>query len=179
MDHGTLTDNNGKQSDFRHVVLIMTSNVGARELEKGRVGFSGEAEGAVGDDDKEFKTLFSPEFRNRLDARVRFGRLSPEVMHRIVDKFIAELEGQLAERKVVLKITPSTQTYLARKGFDPKMGARPMARLIHDEVRKPLADELLFGRLAKGGTVTVDEAEGKLVFQIDERVAPTGPKVVA
>ena len=179
MDHGTLTDNNGKQSDFRHVILIMTSNVGARDLEKGRVGFTGSAEGMEGDDDKEFKTLFNPEFRNRLDARIRFGRLSPEVMHRIVDKFIAELEGQLAERKVVLKITPAAQSYLGRKGFDPKMGARPMARIIHDEVRKCLADELLFGRLAKGGTVTVDEADGKLLFQIDERVAPQGPKVVA
>ena len=147
----------------------MTSNVGARELEKGRVGFTGDGAEAY-DDDKEFKTTFSPEFRNRLDARVRFGRLTPGVMARIVDKFVAELEGQLAERKVVLKVTPPAQTWLAEKGFDPKMGARPMARLLHDEVRKPLADELLFGRLARGGQVTVDLGEdGKLVFRIEER----------
>ena len=170
MDHGTLTDNNGKSSDFRHVVLIMTSNVGARDMEKGRVGFAGD-DGMGGDDDKEYKNLFSPEFRNRLDARIRFGRLSPSVMARIVDKFIAELEGQLAERKVVLKVATAAQTYLAEKGFDPKFGARPMSRLIHDEIRKPLADELLFGRLAKGGTVTVDlDEQGKLVFRIEERL---------
>jgi ATP-dependent Clp protease ATP-binding subunit ClpA len=171
MDHGTLTDNNGKQTDFRHVVLIMTSNVGARELERGKLGFAGESQ--AGDDDKEFKTLFSPEFRNRLDARVKFGRLAPEVMHRIVDKFIAELGAQLAERKVTLVLTDAARAWLAGRGFDPKMGARPMARLIHESVRKPLADELLFGRLQKGGRVALDVGDDKLVFVIEERSAQT------
>jgi ATP-dependent Clp protease ATP-binding subunit ClpA len=179
MDHGTLTDNNGKQADFRHVILIMTSNVGARDLEKGRVGFADQAGTAAGDDDKEFKTLFSPEFRNRLDARVKFGRLSQATMMKIVDKFLAELEGQLAARKVVLEVDEAARRLLADRGFDPKMGARPMARLIHEELRKPLADELLFGRLQKGGTVHVSTAEGsapsggdaepKLVFEVEAR----------
>jgi ATP-dependent Clp protease ATP-binding subunit ClpA len=169
MDHGTLTDNNGKSSDFRHVVLIMTSNVGARELEKGRVGF-GAAQLQDGEEDKEFKSMFSPEFRNRLDARVRFGRLSPEVMGRIVDKFLAELEGQLGERKVTLTLDPQARKYLAEKGYDPKFGARPLSRLIHDEVRKPLADELLFGKLARGGAVTVTvDGDGQLAFEFEER----------
>ena len=158
MDHATLTDNNGKTADFRHVVLIMTSNVGARDLEKGRVGFA-ELAMAGGDDDKEFKNLFSPEFRNRLDARVRFGRLSPETMLKVVDKFVAELQGQLGERRVVIEISLAAKKYLADKGFDPKMGARPLARLIHDEMRRPLADEVLFGKLQKGGVVLVDVAE--------------------
>ena len=167
MDHGTLTDNNGKSADFRHVVLIMTSNVGARDLEKGRVGFGG-GEGE-GDDDKEFKSLFSPEFRNRLDARVRFGRLDEKTMVRIVDKFIAELEGQLSERRVVLDVDDDAKKYLAAKGFDPKFGARPLARLIHEEIRKPLADELLFGSLQRGGTVTVTAEDGKLTFSYEAR----------
>ncbi len=161
MDHGTLTDNNGKQADFRHVILIMTSNVGARELEKGRVGFADATSTAMGDDDKEYKALFSPEFRNRLDARVKFGRLSQSTMLRIVDKFLGELEGQLGERKVVMDVGEEARVYLAEKGFDPKMGARPMARLIHEELRKPLADELLFGRLQKGGTVHVSVGDAK------------------
>ncbi len=150
-----MTDNNGKTADFRHVVLIMTSNVGARDLEKGRVGFA-ELGQPGGDDDKEFKNLFSPEFRNRLDARVKFGRLSPDTMRKVVDKFLAELQGQLHDRKVVLDVTTAAKAYLGDKGYDPKMGARPMARLIHDELRRPLADEVLFGNLQKGGTVTVD-----------------------
>lgn len=165
MDHGTLTDNNGRSTDFRHVILIMTSNVGARDMEKGRVGFSDLAGGNPGDDDKEFKNLFSPEFRNRLDARIKFGRLAPATMLKIVDKFLAELEGQLAERKVVLHVDDDARNYLANKGFDPKMGARPMARLIHDALRKGLADELLFGQLQKGGEVDVGIGDdGQLQF---------------
>jgi ATP-dependent Clp protease ATP-binding subunit ClpA len=171
MDHGSLTDNNGKASDFRHVLLIMTSNVGARELEKGRVGFADD--GVAGDDpaaeDREFKTVFSPEFRNRLDARIRFGRLTPAVMGRIVDKFLAELEGQLAERRVVLECSAEARAYLGEKGFDPKFGARPLARLIGDEVRRPLADQLLFGALSKGGTVRVVLRDGKVDFVVTAR----------
>ncbi|MSP91259.1 MAG: ATP-dependent Clp protease ATP-binding subunit ClpA [Myxococcales bacterium] len=172
MDHGSLTDNNGKQSDFRHVVVIMTSNVGARELEKGKVGFVGDP-GNSGDsalEDREFKSMFSPEFRNRLDARIRFGRLTPAVMGRIVDKFLAELEGQLAERRVVLEANADARAWLSEKGYDPKFGARPMARLIADEVRKPLADELLFGRLARGGVVRVVLEGDKLAFEIEPRI---------
>jgi len=168
MDHGTLTDNNGKASDFRHVVLIMTSNVGARDLEKGRVGF-GEAGFSEGDDDKEYKAIFTPEFRNRLDARVKFGRLSPAVTTRIVDKFVAQLEGQLGDRRVSLEVAPAALKWLADKGYDPKFGARPMARLIHEELRKPLADELLFGRLVRGGSVVVDLQGGMIVFRIEAR----------
>jgi ATP-dependent Clp protease ATP-binding subunit ClpA len=169
MDHGTLTDNNGKSADFRHVVLIMTSNVGARDLEKGRVGFGGGQ--GEGDDDKEYKSTFSPEFRNRLDARVKFGRLDEATMVRIVDKFLTELEGQLSEKRVVLDVDDEAKKYLAGKGFDPKFGARPMARLIHEEIRKPLADELLFGSLQKGGTVEVSAEDGKLVMTYVPREA--------
>ncbi|MBM4344152.1 MAG: ATP-dependent Clp protease ATP-binding subunit ClpA [Deltaproteobacteria bacterium] len=170
MDHASLTDNNGKTADFRHVVLIMTSNVGARDLEKGRVGFA-EAGAQGGDDDREFKNLFSPEFRNRLDARIRFGRLSPETLRKVVDKFLAELQGQLHDRKVVLDVSSAAKGYLAEKGCDPKMGARPMARLIHDELRRPLAEEVLFGKLQKGGTVTVDVQDVPSTAQ-DADVAP-------
>ena len=171
MDAGRLTDNNGKTTDFRHVILIMTSNVGAWALEKGRLGF-----GAIGgeeslEEDREFKRLFAPEFRNRLDARIRFDRLSQDVMGRIVDKFIAELEGQLGERKVVLELSDEARAWLATRGYDPQFGARPMRRLVHEELRRRLADELLFGKLVKGGVVEIDlEGEGeaaKLVFTIE------------
>jgi len=174
MDHASLTDNNGKSADFRHVVLIMTSNVGARDLERGRLGFAGEGQAATGDDDKEYKNLFSPEFRNRLDARVRFGRLDRQTMLRVVDKFVAELQGQLAARKVVLDLDAAARDHLADKGFDPKMGARPLARLIHDALRKPLADAILFGELQKGGaahvTVAPDgDGEARLRFRFAAR----------
>ena len=172
MDHGTLTDANGKSVDFRHVVLIMTSNVGARDLAQTRVGFG--ERGKVGDDDRAFKAAFSPEFRNRLDARVAFGPLAPEVMASIVTKLVRELESLLAERKVTLALSERAVAHLARKGYDPEQGARPLARLLEDEVKRPLGDELLFGRLADGGHVEVDEAEGKLVFRF-EGTAPPKP----
>ncbi len=162
MDHGTLTDNNGKPADFRHVILIMTSNVGARELAATRVGFGDR--GKSGEDDKAFKTLFSPEFRNRLDARVQFAPLDPAVMKSIVRKFIKELEVQLAERHVTIALTDAAVDYLATKGYDPDFGARPLDRLIQDEVKRPLGDELLFGHLENGGHVMVGAAEGKLTF---------------
>jgi ATP-dependent Clp protease ATP-binding subunit ClpA len=163
MDHGTLTDNNGKRADFRHVILIMTSNVGARDLQKRRLGFGEAVDRAA--DDKAFKDRFSPEFRNRLDARVRFAALSPLVMGRIVDKFVAELELQLADRKVDIALTDAARTYLAEKGYDPDNGARPLARVIQEEIKTPLADEVLFGRLEKGGRVEVDVAGGKIAFR--------------
>jgi ATP-dependent Clp protease ATP-binding subunit ClpA len=174
MDHGSLTDNNGRASDFRHVVLIMTSNVGARDLSRRLPGFNqGER---FGDSDEAFKRLFSPEFRNRLDAKVDFAPLDPAVMGQIVDKFIVELSTQLAERKVTITLTPAARALLAEKGFDPLNGARPLGRVIQDLVKRPLTDELLFGRLAGGGQVTVDAADGALKFDYGS-VAPALPPV--
>ena len=162
MDHGSLTDNNGRKSDFRHVILIMTSNVGARDLSKRMPGF-GSAE-RFGDSDDAFKRMFSPEFRNRLDAKIDFAPLQPSGMGRIVDKFIAELAPQLAGRNVSIAVQEGARTFLAEKGYDPMFGARPLARVIQDDVKKPLTDELLFGALADGGTVNVDAVDGKLIF---------------
>jgi ATP-dependent Clp protease ATP-binding subunit ClpA len=157
MDHGTLTDNNGKKSDFRHMVLIMTSNVGAQDLARIRVGFG--QHDRRGDDDKAFKNTFSPEFRNRLDARIRFDPLSPEVMLHIVDKAIKELSGQLREREVSIELTDRARQYLAIVGYDRDNGARPLNRLVQERVKRPLGDELLFGKLASGGHVRVDVAQ--------------------
>jgi ATP-dependent Clp protease ATP-binding subunit ClpA len=157
MDHGALTDNNGKKSDFRHVVLIMTSNVGAQDLARIRVGFG--QHDRRGDDDKAFKNTFSPEFRNRLDARIRFDPLSPEVMLHIVDKVMKELSAQLREREVSIELTDRARRYLAIVGYDRDNGARPLARLVQERVKRPLGDELLFGKLASGGHVQVDVPE--------------------
>ena len=175
MDHGALTDNNGRQSDFRHVVLIMTSNVGARDLSKHLPGFG--AGERFGDSDEAFKRMFSPEFRNRLDAKVDFAPLGATEMLRIVDKFIGELSGQLAERKVTLDLSPNARDYLAKKGHDPMNGARPLARVIQEEVKRPLTDELLFGALANGGSVKVDMEGEKLTFACTASAAkPASPE---
>jgi len=166
MDHGTLTDNNGRKADFRNVTIIMTTNAGAADLARSTIGFSTEKQ--PGDEMAEIKRLFTPEFRNRLDATVSFSALDPDVILRVVDKFLLELEAQLHEKKVEPTFTPPLKALLAKKGFDPQMGARPMARLIQDMIRKALADELLFGRLVNGGKVTVDLDEAgnvKLVFE--------------
>jgi ATP-dependent Clp protease ATP-binding subunit ClpA len=180
MDHGTLTDNNGKPADFRHVILIMTSNVGARELAAVRLGFGDR--GKTGEDDKAYKNLFSPEFRNRLDARVQFAPLDPAVMRHIVVKFIKELENQLSERRVTITLTDAATDYLAKKGYDPDFGARPLDRLVQDEVKRPLGDELLFGQLENGGHVEVDAApaptsgsddKAKLIFRFTPTIQPT------
>jgi ATP-dependent Clp protease ATP-binding subunit ClpA len=165
MDHGTLTDNNGKKSDFRHVVLIMTSNVGAADLARVRVGFSQAA--SRGDDEIAFKNTFSPEFRNRLDARIRFDPLTPDVMGHIVDKAMKELVGQLAERKVTISLTDTARAHFAKKGYDVDNGARPLARLVQEEIKRPLADEILFGKLEKGGTVEVDIEGEQVKFRIE------------
>ncbi|MFI5299331.1 MAG: AAA family ATPase, partial [Polyangiales bacterium] len=159
MDHGKLTDNNGVSSDFRHVVLIMTSNVGARDLAQRRVGF-GDLSDVTGVDDKAYKNAFSPEFRNRLDARVRFQALDFSVMGAIVDKFIGELDAQLRERKATIQITDATRAWLAKRGYDRDNGARPLARVVQTEIKKALGDELLFGRLEHGGEVVVDAPDG-------------------
>jgi ATP-dependent Clp protease ATP-binding subunit ClpA len=171
MDHGRLTDHNGKQTDFRHVVLLMTSNVGARDLQRRAVGFGGPggADREKPDIDREYKQLFSPEFRNRLDAKIQFRPLDPAIMRSIVGKFVKELASQLAERKVTIELTNDATDYLARAGYDPDNGARPLARVMQEEVKRPLGDELLFGALENGGHVLVDARDGKLVFSFSPR----------
>lgn len=154
MDHGTLTDNNGRKADFRNVTIIMTTNAGAESLSKTSMGFTQGKQ--VGDEMAEIKRLFTPEFRNRLDATVSFAPLSQEIIMRVVDKFLMQLEDQLHEKKVEANFSDKLKAYLGKKGFDPLMGARPMSRLIQDTIRRGLADELLFGKLANGGHVFVD-----------------------
>jgi len=166
MDHATLTDNMGREASFRHVTLIMTSNVGARDLQARAIGFGG---GAKGDGKKPLERLFSPEFRNRLDEVVSFERLGSEVMGHVVDKFVREVESELAGRKVKLALDDDARRFLAEKGYDPLFGARPMARVIQVELRDRLADELLFGSLARGGLVKVSVADGRLVLQVEPK----------
>jgi len=161
MDHGTLTDNNGRKSDFRNVIIIMTTNAGAADLQKRSIGFSNLT--AAGDEMAEIKRMFTPEFRNRLDAIIGFRALDEQIILRVVDKFLMQLEEQLHEKKVEAIFSEKLRAYLAKKGFDPLMGARPMQRLIQDTIRRALADELLFGRLVQGGKVTVDLDEGDQV----------------
>jgi ATP-dependent Clp protease ATP-binding subunit ClpA len=157
MDHATLTDNNGKKADFRHVLLMMTSNAGSREMSAANIGFSG-----AGVDDKSAKgkkaveQIFSPEFRNRLDTVITFHPLTIEVMVQIVDKFIAELNEQLLQRKIKVQLSDETRNWLARRGYDPTYGARPLARLIQKEIKDYLSEEILFGKLANGGEVLVE-----------------------
>ena len=154
MDHGTLTDNNGRKADFRNVIIVMTTNAGAETMNKATIGFTNPRE--AGDEMADIKRLFTPEFRNRLDATVSFKALDETVILRVVDKFLLQLETQLAEKKVEVTFTDKLRKYLGKKGFDPLMGARPMQRLIQDTIRRALADELLFGRLIEGGRLTVD-----------------------
>jgi len=154
MDHGTLTDNNGRKADFRSVMIVMTTNAGAEAMNKATMGFTTKRE--QGDEMADIKRLFTPEFRNRLDAIVSFRALDEEIILRVVDKFLLQLEGQLAEKKVEVTFTDALRKHLAKRGFDPLMGARPMQRLIQDTIRRALADELLFGRLVDGGRLTVD-----------------------
>jgi ATP-dependent Clp protease ATP-binding subunit ClpA len=169
MDHGTLTDTNGKPTDFRHVILLMTSNIGAREMAGRTPGFGGEQSDAAGgrstEGDRAFERLFSPEFRNRLDARLQFKPLSPLVMGRIVDKLVRELSTQLAERNVEVELTEAARGVLSEKGYDPAFGARPLARVLDETVKRPLTDELLFGQLEHGGKVTVDAEGGEIVLR--------------
>ena len=170
MDHGTLTDNNGRKADFRNVVIIMTTNAGAEALNKVQIGFTKTA--SAGDEMADIKRMFTPEFRNRLDAIVSFASLDKDVILRVVDKFLIQLEEQLHDKKVEAIFTDALKEYLAEQGFDPLMGARPMARLIQDHIRSALADELLFGRLAHGGNVTVDVQDGKVVLDFEEESVP-------
>ncbi|CAD5366210.1 ATPase and specificity subunit of ClpA-ClpP ATP-dependent serine protease, chaperone activity [Rubrivivax sp. A210] len=164
MDHGTLTDNNGRKADFRNVIIIMTTNAGAETMNKATIGFLNKRE--QGDEMGDIKRLFTPEFRNRLDAIINFRSLDEDIILRVVDKFLLQLEGQLAEKKVEVTFTDALRKHLAKKGFDPLMGARPMQRLIQDTIRRALADELLFGRLVDGGRLTVD-IDDKEAVQLD------------
>ena len=173
MDHGTLTDNNGRKADFRNATIIMTTNAGAENLSKTNMGFTSAKQ--AGDEQADIKRLFSPEFRNRLDATVSFAPLSQDIIIRVVDKFLIQLEDQLHDKKVEATFSDALKAYLGKKGFDPLMGARPMARLIQDTIRKALADELLFGQLANGGSVHVDideQEQVRLVFSHDQAGAP-------
>ncbi|GAA5180203.1 ATP-dependent Clp protease ATP-binding subunit ClpA [Niveibacterium umoris] len=171
LDHGTLTDNNGRQADFRNVIIIMTTNAGQETIQRNTMGFTQTRE--LGDEMVEIKRLFTPEFRNRLDAIISFRPLDREIILQVVDKFLMQLEGQLAEKKVEASFTDALREWLANKGFDPLMGARPMARLIQDTIRAALADELLFGRLVDGGKVTIGIGdEGKVVLSFEEEIEP-------
>ena len=181
MDHGTLTDNNGRKADFRNVLIIMTTNAGAETLQKASIGFTNPRE--LGDEMADIKRQFTPEFRNRLDAIVGFKALDEEVILRVVDKFLLQLEGQLAEKKVEVAFTDALRRYLAKRGFDPLMGARPMQRLIQDTIRRALADELLFGSLVDGGRLSVDvvdndkgEPKVKLDIQPNKKSDKTKPE---
>ncbi|MES2026260.1 MAG: ATP-dependent Clp protease ATP-binding subunit ClpA [Pseudomonadota bacterium] len=176
MDHGTLTDNNGRKADFRNVIIIMTTNAGAESLQKRTIGFTEKKE--AGDEMADIKRMFTPEFRNRLDAIISFRALDEEIILRVVDKFLMQLEEQLHEKKVEAIFTDKLRTFLAKKGFDPLMGARPMSRLIQDMIRKALADELLFGRLVSGGKVTVDLDE-KDQIKLDFSEGDTAPPAAA
>ena len=170
MDHGSLTDSNGRKTDFRNVTLIMTTNAGAESLSKTSMGFTQSKK--TGDEQAEIKRLFTPEFRNRLDATVSFAPLSHDVILKVVDKFLMQLEDQLHEKKVDATFTDSLKSYLAKNGFDPSMGARPMSRLIQDTIRKALADELLFGKLTNGGNIIIDidsNDKVKLIFEEENK----------
>ena len=173
MDHGKLTDHNGKSIDFRNVVLIMTTNAGAADLVKPAIGF--EREGRAGDDMEAIEKMFTPEFRNRLDAIIQFKSLPPEVVAKVVDKFIMELELQLEDRNVTIELNGPAREMLAKKGYDEKFGARPLARVIQEKIKKPLAEELLFGKLAKGGVVLVKVKKNKFVFEYPDSKAAKPP----
>ena len=186
MDHATLTDNSGRKADFRNVVLILTSNAGSREMNAKTIGFADETGGrqtdqvrrvAAGKSRAAIERVFSPEFRNRLDAIVTFQPLTPPVMETIVDKFILQLEAQLAERHIAITLMPAARAWLAKRGFDPKLGARPLARVVQQEVRDPLTDEILFGKLEQGGTVTIDVEADRLTFSCEGRTTGEQPQV--
>ena len=168
MDHGALTDNNGRKADFRNVIIVMTTNAGAQEISRASIGFTTQDHSSDGME--AIKRMFSPEFRNRLDAIIQFKALSPETVQHVVDKFLFELEGQLHAKNVTLEVDEEAKLWLAERGFDPLMGARPMARLIQESFKKPLAEQLLFGTLAEGGHVRVSVRDGALAFDIESRV---------
>jgi len=180
MDSATLTDNTGRKADFRQVILIMTSNAGSREMSQATIGFAGDHEQDTKARGRQaLERFFTPEFRNRLDGIVSFKPLTPEVMETIVDKFVLELEAQLRERKVAIELEPAARTHLAKKGFDPVFGARPLSRLVQTEVRNPLTDEILFGELEHGGTVRIGTDGDKLTFAYSPSPPPQAPPTPA
>jgi ATP-dependent Clp protease ATP-binding subunit ClpA len=177
MDHGTLTDNNGRKADFRHVIIVMTTNAGAQEMSRTAIGFTHSDNASDGME--AIRRLFSPEFRNRLDAVIQFAPLDAPTIERVVDKLLIEVEAQLEAKGVVLNIDEAARRWIAQRGYDVKMGARPMARVIQEHIKRPLAEELLFGKLSEGGgqariSVTPDETGLKI-----ECVPTTQPEVTA
>ena len=174
MDHGKLTDHNGKTVDFRNVILIMTTNAGASDMAKEAIGFG--REGREGEDEDAIKRMFTPEFRNRLDATIGFAALTPEIVGRVVEKFVMQLEAQLADRNVTIELSSAAKEWLAERGYERLYGARPLARVIQEHIKKPLAEELLFGKLVKGGSVKVTMKDGKLDFEFTEAVQPAVSK---
>ncbi len=169
MDHGTLTDNNGRKADFRNVIIVMTTNAGAEMMDRPSIGFTMQDHSSDGME--AIKRLFSPEFRNRLDAIVQFKGLTPVTIAQVVDKFLIELEAQLESKKVTVEVDEAGRTWLAERGYDPKMGARPMARIIQENIKRRLAEELLFGRLVNGGHVMVTVRDDDLQVEIAEEEA--------
>jgi ATP-dependent Clp protease ATP-binding subunit ClpA len=180
MDHGKLTDHNGRQVDFRNVILIMTSNAGAAEQAKSAIGFGRDRR--TGEDTAAIERTFTPEFRNRLDAVISFAPLSREIIIQVVDKFVLQLEAQLMDRHVHIELTPEAANWLAEKGYDDRMGARPLGRVIQEHIKKPLAEELLFGKLTKGGLVRVLVRDGAIALEVSEpdkpRIAGTKPPLL-
>ncbi|TCH98524.1 ATP-dependent Clp protease ATP-binding subunit ClpA [Roseococcus sp. SYP-B2431] len=174
MDHGKLTDHNGKTVDFRNVILIMTTNAGAADMQKSAIGFGNPVR--QGEDEEAVKRMFTPEFRNRLDAVIPFAGLSAEIVAQVVEKFVMQLEAQLADRNVTIELSSAAKEWLAERGYDPLYGARPLARVIQEFIKKPLAEELLFGRLVKGGSVKVNLTDGALTFDIAEAPVAALPK---
>lgn len=169
MDHGTLTDNNGRKTDFRNVILIMTTNAGAQQMSRASIGFT--AQDHSSDGAEELKKVFTPEFRNRLDAVIQFAPLAKDTILHVVDKFIAELQGQLDEKRVTLNVSEAAKRWLGEHGYDEKMGARPMHRLVQDKIKKPLAEKILFGELAgQGGDVEIVVENGEVVVEVAEAV---------
>jgi len=166
MDHGKLTDHNAKTVDFRNVILIMTTNAGAADMVKEAIGFG--REGRAGEDEDAIKRMFTPEFRNRLDAVIPFAALTQEIVGRVVEKFVMQLEAQLADRNVTIELSSGAKEWLAERGYDRLYGARPLARVIQEHIKKPLAEELLFGRLVKGGSVKVTLKDKALDFEVIE-----------
>jgi ATP-dependent Clp protease ATP-binding subunit ClpA len=167
MDHATLTDNNGKKADFRNVILMMTSNAGSREMSQAAIGFADPKKGASGKGKQAVERYFSPEFRNRLDGVITFNGLNIEIMEQIVDKFMSEFAVQLAAKKVALAYTDAVRKWMARKGYDPDYGARPLARVLQTTIKDAMAEEILFGRLEKGGKVTIQLKDDKIVFDYE------------
>jgi len=176
MDHGTLTDNNGRKADFRHVIIVMTTNAGAQEMSRPSIGFTNSDN--TSDGMEAIRRIFTPEFRNRLDAVIQFASLDPITIERVVDKLIVEVEMQLEAKGVNITLDDAARRWVAEKGYDPKMGARPMARLIQEFIKRPLAEELLFGKLVGGGSVTVSVSEDGTKLKLDS--TPTQlPEVTA